>query len=150
MNIDIKILDERAGLIGPKYATPGSAAMDLIACIDEPIYIHPGAWGLIETGIAIHIEDPTVCAIILPRSGLGHKQGIILGNGTGLIDSDYQGELMVSLWNRKTLGTDMFKLNPGDRIAQLMFIPIVRPSFTIVQEFDATERGKSGFGSTGK
>lgn len=144
--IDVKILDERIRELPPAYATPGSAGLDLRACIDMPLKIHPGETHLIPSGIAIHLNDPGLAAMILPRSGLGHKHGIVLGNLVGLIDSDYQGEIFVSLWNR---GKDTFTLNPLDRLAQLVVVPVVQVQFNVVQEFDDSHRGAGGFGSTG-
>jgi len=146
--IDLKILDSRLKQDGyaPQYATPGSAGIDLRACIEKAIRIQPGETVLIPTGIAIHLSDPALAAMILPRSGLGHKHGIVLGNLVGLIDSDYQGEIFVSTWNR---GHDDFTLNPLDRLAQLVVIPVVQVAFNVVDEFSASERGASGFGSTG-
>ncbi len=131
----------------PSYATSGSAGLDLRACIDEPMEIMPGETKLIPTGLAIHIADPGYAALILPRSGLGHKHGIVLGNLVGLIDSDYQGQLMVSTWNR---GTDAFTLNPMERLAQLVIVPVLQVSFNVVEEFEESDRGAGGFGSTGK
>ena len=145
--IDIKILDARMGEYLPSYATSGSAGLDLRACIDEPMEIMPGETKLIPTGLAIHIADPGYAALILPRSGLGHKHGIVLGNLVGLIDSDYQGQLMVSTWNR---GTDAFTLNPMERLAQLVIVPVLQVSFNVVEEFEESDRGAGGFGSTGK
>ena len=146
--LQVRILDPRVGsqFPLPAYATPGSAGMDLRACIDEQLQLAPGASVLIPTGIAIHIADPGLAALILPRSGLGHKHGIVLGNLVGLIDSDYQGQLMVSCWNRSSMP---FIIAPGDRIAQLMLVPVVQASFAIVDDFDASERGHGGFGSSG-
>ncbi|HEX5394734.1 MAG TPA: dUTP diphosphatase [Rhodocyclaceae bacterium] len=144
--IDVKILDERIKEYPPAYATPGAAGMDLRACIDMPLKIHPGETHLIPTGIAIHLNDPGLAAMILPRSGLGHKHGIVLGNLVGLIDSDYQGEIFVSLWNR---GKDNFTLNPLDRLAQLVVVPVVQAKFNVVNEFEESHRGAGGFGSTG-
>jgi dUTP pyrophosphatase len=144
--IALKVLDERIRPHLPAYATPGSAGMDLRACIDAPLMLQAGQTELIPTGIAIHIADPGLAAIILPRSGLGHKHGIVLGNLVGLIDSDYQGQLMVSCWNR---GKDAFALNPMDRLAQLVIVPIATATFEVVDEFNATARGPGGFGSTG-
>ncbi len=148
-NIQLKILDQRIGheFPLPTYATESSAGLDLRACIDQPLQLSPGAVALITTGIAIHIEAPHLAAVILPRSGLGHKHGIVLGNLVGLIDADYQGELKISCWNR---GNDEFTIHPGDRIAQLVILPIVRAEFNVVSEFVATERGEGGFGSSGK
>jgi dUTP pyrophosphatase len=144
--IDVKVLDERVRQHLPAYATPGSAGMDLRACIGEPLMVAPGDTVLVPTGIAIHIADPALAAIILPRSGLGHKHGIVLGNLVGLIDSDYQGPLMVSCWNR---GRDPFTLNPLDRLAQLVIVPIVQALFNVVADFEASKRGIGGFGSSG-
>lgn len=145
--IALKLLDERIRPHLPAYATPGSAGLDLRACIDSPTTLHPGDTLLVPTGIAIHIEDPGLAAIILPRSGLGHKHGIVLGNLVGLIDSDYQGPLMVSCWNR---GRETFVLNPLDRLAQLVVVPIARVRFREVGEFEASDRAHGGFGSTGR
>jgi dUTP pyrophosphatase len=148
--IDIKILDPRMKDFLPAYATPGSAGLDLRACIDQPITIEAGATVLIPTGLAIHVADPGYCAMILPRSGMGHKNGIVLGNLVGLIDSDYQGQLMVSTWNR---GQAAFTLNPMERLAQLIVVPVMQVGFNVVDEFDSdkqSERGAGGFGSTGK
>lgn len=145
--IDIKILDPRMQDQLPAYATAGSAGLDLRACINEPLHIQPGTTHLIPTGLAIHLADPAYAAMILPRSGLGHKHGIVLGNLVGLIDSDYQGELMVSTWNR---GSTEFVLNPMDRLAQLVIVPVLQVGFNIVDEFDSSSRGAGGFGSTGK
>lgn len=144
--IALKVLDERIRPYLPSYATPGSAGMDLRACIDRPVTINPGQVELIPTGIAIHIGDPGLAAIILPRSGLGHKHGIVLGNLVGLIDSDYQGPLMVSCWNR---GSATFELKPMERLAQLVLVPMIRGTFAEVADFQATERGTGGFGSSG-
>jgi dUTP pyrophosphatase len=145
--IDVKILDQRMNDQLPSYATAGSAGLDLRACIDAPITFKPGETHLIPTGLAIHIADPAYAAVILPRSGLGHKHGIVLGNLVGLIDSDYQGQLMVSTWNR---GQTEFILNPMERLAQLVIVPIMQVGFNVVEEFDTSERGAGGFGSTGK
>ena len=145
--IDVKILDRRLHETPPQYATPGSAGLDLRACIDGPLQIEPGQTILVPTGMAIHLADPGLAAMILPRSGLGHKHGIVLGNLVGLIDSDYQGELMVSVWNR---GQTAFMLNPLDRIAQLVVVPVLQVGFNVVEDFDASHRGEGGFGSTGK
>ena len=147
--IALKILDPRMGkeFPLPEYATIGSAGLDLRACLDNELVIAPGETHLIPTGIAIHIADPAIAATILPRSGLGHKHGIVLGNLVGLIDSDYQGALMVSCWNRSE---EAFTLTPGDRLAQLVFLPIVKVSFDVVDSFQQTERGEGGFGHTGK
>jgi dUTP diphosphatase len=144
--IDVKILDPRLHDNPPHYATPGSAGLDLRACIEAPVKIHPGDTMLVPTGIAIHLADPGLAAVILPRSGLGHKHGIVLGNLVGLIDSDYQGEIFVSTWNR---GDDAFTLNPMDRLAQLVVIPVVQVAFNVVEDFAASHRGEGGFGSTG-
>jgi dUTP pyrophosphatase len=148
-SVQLKILDPRLGkeIPLPAYATDGSAGMDLRACLDQPLVLNPGAAELIPTGIAIYIEDPGLAAVILPRSGLGHKHGIVLGNLVGLIDSDYQGQLLVSCWNR---GKDAFTVQPGERIAQLVLVPVVQAQFEIVQEFAATRRGVGGFGSSGR
>lgn len=147
--IDLKILDNRIGTDFPlpAYATEGSAGLDLRALIEQSLVVEAGQTVLIPTGISIHIADPNLAAVILPRSGLGHKNGIVLGNLVGLIDSDYQGALMVSLWNRSN---EAFTIEVGDRIAQLVFVPVVQASFNIVQEFNATERGEGGFGHSGK
>jgi len=147
--IELKILDPRVGkeFPLPEHATAGSAGMDLRACIDQPIVINPGETQLIPTGIAIHIADPNLAATILPRSGLGHKHGIVLGNLVGLIDSDYQGPLMVSCWNRSE---NAFTLEPGERLAQLVFLPVVQATFEVVENFQASQRGAGGFGHSGK
>ncbi len=145
--IDLKILDERIRAHLPAYATPGSAGIDLRACVAAPLVIAPGETQLISTGMSIHIGDPGLAAMILPRSGLGHKHGIVLGNLVGLIDSDYQGPLMVSCWNR---GSEPFTIRPMDRIAQLVFVPIVQAQFRVTDQFDPSQRGGGGFGSTGK
>ncbi|WP_094751309.1 dUTP diphosphatase [Psychromonas sp. CD1] len=147
--IQLKILDPRIGheFPFPEHATSGSAGMDLCACINEPLVLAPGETQLIATGIAIHIADPTLAATILPRSGLGHKHGIVLGNLVGLIDSDYQGPLMVSCWNRSQ---KEFTLLPGERLAQLVFLPIVQVAFEVVENFTRSDRGEGGFGHTGK
>lgn len=145
--IDVKILDTRLRDQLPQYATPGSAGLDLRACVDAPLTLNPGQCELIATGIAIHIADPAYAAVILPRSGLGHKHGIVLGNLVGLIDSDYQGQLFVSTWNR---GNTPFVINPMERLAQLVVIPVARVEFNVVEEFGASDRGAGGFGSTGK
>lgn len=145
--IDIKILDARMQELLPAYATPGSAGLDLRACIDKAITIEAGQTVLIPTGLAIHIGDPSYAAMILPRSGMGHKNGIVLGNLVGLIDSDYQGQLMVSTWNR---GQSAFTLNPMERLAQLIIVPVLQVGFNVVEEFGDSERGVGGFGSTGK
>ena len=145
--IDVKILDPRMRELLPAYATPGSAGLDLRSCIDAPLVIEPGQTVLVPTGLAIHVADPGYAAIILPRSGLGHKNGIVLGNLVGLIDSDYQGQLMVSTWNR---GNASFTLQPLDRLAQLVIVPVMQVGFNVVAEFASSERGAGGFGSTGK
>jgi dUTP pyrophosphatase len=145
--IDVKVLDQRLLEQMPAYATPGSAGLDLRACINAPLTLEPGSTHLIPTGLAIHIADPAYAAMILPRSGMGHKHGIVLGNLVGLIDSDYQGELMVSAWNR---GSHAFVLNPMERLAQLVIVPVLQVAFNVVDTFNETERGSSGFGSTGK
>jgi dUTP pyrophosphatase len=145
--IDLKILDARVAGQLPAYATPGSAGLDLRACLDAPMVLEPGQTTLIPTGLAIHIADPGLAAMILPRSGLGHKHGIVLGNLVGLIDADYQGPLMVSCWNRSATA---FTVMPLDRIAQLLIVPVVQASFRVVDEFGASDRGTSGFGSTGR
>ncbi|UCH47159.1 MAG: dUTP diphosphatase [Betaproteobacteria bacterium] len=145
--IDVRILDPRLKANMPQYATTGSAGLDLRACIDETISIKPGETTLVPGGIAIHIADPGLAAVILPRSGLGHKHGIVLGNLVGLIDSDYQGQIFVSVWNR---GTEAFELKPLERIAQLVVVPVVQVSFNVVETFDESDRGAGGFGSTGK
>ncbi|WP_325891394.1 dUTP diphosphatase [Grimontia sp. NTOU-MAR1] len=146
--IDLKILDPRVGneFPLPAYATEGSAGLDLRAALDAPLTLEPGQTALLPTGLAIHIADPSLAATILPRSGLGHKHGIVLGNLVGLIDSDYQGQLMVSCWNR---GNTTFTIESGERIAQLVFVPVVQAEFNIVEDFDATERGAGGFGHSG-
>lgn len=148
-NIQLKILDKRIGqdIPLPAYATEGSAGLDLRVCTDAPVQIAPGETVLLPTGIAIYVEDPKLAAVILPRSGLGHKNGIVLGNLVGLIDSDYQGELKISCWNR---GQDHFTVHPGDRIAQLVFVPVVQAAFTVVDDFVQTNRGEGGFGSSGR
>lgn len=147
--IDVKILDQRIGreFPLPTYATEGSAGLDLRALVEESFEIQPGETKLIPTGLSIYIADPNLAAVILPRSGLGHKHGIVLGNLVGLIDSDYQGPLMVSMWNR---GNEAFKVEVGDRIAQLVFVPVVQAEFNIVEDFQQTERGEGGFGHSGK
>lgn len=148
MKVKLKLLDDRLGrdIELPDYATDGSAGMDLRACLEEALTIQPGETHLIPTGLSIHIDDPGMAAVILPRSGLGHKHGIVLGNLVGLIDSDYQGQLFVSCWNR---GNDSFTINVGDRIAQLVFVPVVQAAFEIVSDFDASARAEGGFGHTG-
>lgn len=145
--IDLKVLDPRVADFLPAYATPGSAGLDLRACLDEPLVLQPGQTALIPTGLAMHIADPGLAALILPRSGLGHKHGIVLGNLVGLIDSDYQGQLMVSCWNR---GNEPFTVQPFERIAQMVIVPVVQASFRRVEEFGTSQRGEGGFGSTGK
>ena len=145
--IDVKILDPRMKELLPAYATAGSAGLDLRAAILEPLTIAPGSTHLVPTGLAIHIGDPAYAAMILPRSGMGHKHGIVLGNLVGLIDSDYQGELMISTWNR---GQTEFTLQPMDRLAQLVIVPVLQVELNVVEEFGASERGVGGFGSTGK
>ena len=147
MKIDVKIIDARMADQLPAYATPGSAGLDLRACLAEPLTLQPNAWQLVPTGIAIYLQDPNFAAIILPRSGLGHKHGIVLGNLVGLIDSDYQGQLMVSAWNRS--GT-AFTIEPMERIAQLVIVPVVQAQFNVVAEFPASARGEGGYGSTGQ
>jgi dUTP pyrophosphatase len=146
--VKLRILDPRLGkeFPLPTHATAGSAGMDLRACIDAPLELAPGATSLIPTGLSIYIEDPTLAAMLLPRSGLGHKNGIVLGNLVGLIDSDYQGPLMVSVWNR---GSSAFTISPGDRIAQMVVVPVVQVEFDVVEDFSATKRGGGGFGSSG-
>jgi dUTP pyrophosphatase len=145
--IDVKVLDPRMAEQLPHYATPGSAGLDLRACLDAPVVLEPGRSALIPTGLAIHIGDPGLAAMILPRSGLGHKHGIVLGNLVGLIDSDYQGPLMVSCWNR---GTSAFTVQPMERIAQMVIVPVVQATFRRVDDFGESHRGEGGFGSTGK
>ncbi len=147
--LQVKILDSRLGnsIPMPTYATEGSAGLDLRACVEVPMTLEPGQTELIPTGMAIYIEDPSLCAMILPRSGLGHKHGIVLGNLVGIIDSDYQGHLFVSCWNR---GDTTFTIEPGERIAQLVLVPVVQGDFEIVDEFTATDRGEGGFGSSGR
>ncbi|RQO82818.1 dUTP diphosphatase [Acidovorax sp. FJL06] len=147
MKIDVKILDPRMADQLPAYATPGSAGLDLRACLDAPLTLQPNAWQLVPTGISVYIRDPGYAALILPRSGLGHKHGIVLGNLVGLIDSDYQGQLMVSAWNRSPVA---FTLESMERLAQLVIVPVVQAQFNVVTEFEATERGEGGYGSTGK
>ena len=147
VTIALKVLDERIRPYLPCYVTPGSAGMDLRACIDAPVMLTPGQTELVPTGVAIHIADPGLAALILPRSGLGHKHGIVLGNLVGLIDSDYQGQLMVSCWNR---GGKAFELKPMERLAQLVLVPVIHTLFRIVDEFEESARGTNGFGSTGK
>ena len=145
--IDLKVLDARLADLLPAYATPGSAGLDLRACLDAPLVLAPGQTELIPTGLAIHINDAGLAAMILPRSGLGHKHGIVLGNLVGLIDSDYQGPLMVSCWNRSAVA---FTVQPMERIAQLVIVPVVQAGFRVVEEFGASARGSEGFGSTGR
>ncbi len=147
--IDLKILDPRIGqqFPLPTYATDGSAGLDLRACLDTPITLEAGQTVLVPTGLAIHIADASLAAVILPRSGLGHKHGVVLGNLVGLIDSDYQGELKVSVWNR---GHETFVIEPGERMAQMVFVPVVQAAFNLVTEFDQSERGEGGFGHTGR
>ncbi|KEA63603.1 Deoxyuridine 5'-triphosphate nucleotidohydrolase [Marinobacterium lacunae] len=147
--LQVKILDSRIGqqFPMPAYATEGSAGLDLRACLDEALTLEPGQTELIPTGLAIHIEDPNLCAMILPRSGLGHKHGIVLGNLVGLIDSDYQGQLFVSCWNR---GHTTFSVEPGERIAQMVLVPVVQADFEVVEEFTDSDRGDGGFGSSGR
>ncbi|MCX4161095.1 MULTISPECIES: dUTP diphosphatase [Paraburkholderia] len=147
MKLDLKILNPKMRDQLPRYATTGSAGLDLRACLDEPLILEPGQTALVPTGLAIHVGDPGYAALILPRSGLGHKHGIVLGNLVGLIDSDYQGELMISTWNR---GQTTFTLNPLERLAQLVIVPVVQAQFNIVDDFEQSERGVGGFGSTGK
>ncbi len=147
-SIDLKILDPRVGTVFPlpAYATQGSAGLDLRACLDDALTIEPGQTHLIPTGLAIHIADPSLAATLLPRSGLGHKHGIVLGNLVGLIDSDYQGEIMISCWNR---GESAFVIEPGERIAQLVFVPVVQAQFNLVSAFNTSKRGEGGFGHSG-
>ncbi|AWH90054.1 dUTP diphosphatase [Limnobaculum parvum] len=147
--IDVKILDPRIGNTFPlpTYATVGSAGLDLRACLDAAVTLNPGETQLLPTGLAIHIADPSLAAVILPRSGLGHKHGVVLGNLVGLIDSDYQGQLMVSVWNR---GQIPFVVEPGERIAQMIFVPVVQAEFNIVEDFESSERGEGGFGHSGR
>jgi dUTP pyrophosphatase len=147
MQVDIKILDARLHASMPAYATPGSAGLDLRACLDAPLTLEPNAWQLVPTGMALFLKDPAYAALILPRSGLGHKHGIVLGNLVGLIDSDYQGQLMVSAWNRSATA---FTIAPMERIAQLVIVPVVQAQFRVVTEFAASTRGEGGYGSTGK
>jgi len=145
--VDIRVLDSRMADSLPAYATPGSAGLDLRACLDEPVVLEPGQAHLIPTGLSMHLGDPGLAAMILPRSGLGHKHGIVLGNLVGLIDSDYQGPLMVSCWNR---GQSTFTIEPMERIAQLVIVPVVQAQFRLVDSFETSERGEGGFGSTGR
>ena len=147
MRLDVKILDERLREQMPAYATPGSAGLDLRACLDAPLTLAPNAWQLVATGMAIHLADPGYAALILPRSGLGHKHGIVLGNLVGLIDSDYQGQLMVSAWNRSA---EPFTIAPMERIAQLVIVPVVQAQFNWVDGFAPSQRGQGGYGSTGR
>ncbi|HEY2254772.1 MAG TPA: dUTP diphosphatase [Variovorax sp.] len=147
MKVDVRILDPRMQDLLPAYATPGSAGLDLRACLDAPITLAPNAWQLVGTGISIHLADPGFAALILPRSGLGHKHGIVLGNLVGLIDSDYQGELKISAWNRSDTP---FVLEPMERLAQLVIVPVVQAQFQVVAEFAPSARGEGGYGSTGK
>ena len=147
MNIDVKIIDPRMAAQLPTYATPGSAGLDLRACLDAPLTLEANQWKLVPTGIAIYLKDPGYAALILPRSGLGHKHGIVLGNLVGLIDSDYQGQLMVSAWNRSAVS---FTIDPMERIAQLVIVPVVQASFRVVEDFPLSNRGEGGYGSTGK
>ncbi len=147
MKVDVKILDARLSEQMPAYATPGSAGLDLRACLDAPLELAPNAWQLVPTGMAIHLADPGYAALILPRSGLGHKHGIVLGNLVGLIDSDYQGQLMVSAWNRSSTA---YTIAPMERIAQLVVVPVVQAEFNLVESFVASERGEGGYGSTGR
>ncbi|QXL84908.1 dUTP diphosphatase [Comamonas sp. NLF-1-9] len=147
MLVDLKILDERLRAQMPAYATAGSAGLDLRACLAQPLQLAPGQWELVPTGMAIHLKDPGFAALILPRSGLGHKHGIVLGNLVGLIDSDYQGELMVSCWNRSATA---FTMQPMERLAQLVIVPVVQAQFREVEEFVASDRGRRGYGSTGR
>ena len=146
-NVKLKILDARMREQLPHYATPGSAGLDLRACLHAPLTLAPNAWELVPLGIAIHLDDPAYAALILPRSGLGHKHGIVLGNLVGLIDSDYQGQLMVSAWNRSPTA---FTIEPMERIAQLVIVPVVQAQFVVVDEFEPSQRGQGGYGSTGK
>ena len=146
MKIDVKILDPRIAEQFPTYATAGSAGLDLRACLDAPLVLAPNAWQLLPTGMAIHLADPDYAALILPRSGLGHKHGIVLGNLVGLIDSDYQGQLMVSAWNRSPTS---FTIEPMERVAQLVIVPVVQAQFNLVSDFVASQRGEGGYGSTG-
>ena len=148
MKLNVKVMDERLRSMLPNYATAGSAGLDLRACLDVALTLQPNAWQLVPTGMAIHLKDPNYAALILPRSGLGHKHGIVLGNLVGLIDSDYQGQLMVSAWNRSDVA---FTIEPMERIAQLVIVPVLQAQFNLVDEFEATtERGAGGYGSTGK
>ena len=146
--LEVKLLDPRFGDVWPipAYATAASAGLDLRAALDAPLLLQPGDTALVPSGLAIHLADPALCALVLPRSGLGHRHGIVLGNGTGLIDADYQGPLLISLWNR---GREAFAIEPGDRIAQLVVVPIVRATLQVVDTFEQSERGSGGFGHTG-
>ncbi|ROU09037.1 dUTP diphosphatase [Lysobacter enzymogenes] len=146
--LELKILDPRFGGEWPlpAYATPASAGLDLRAALEQPLTLQPGDAALLPSGLAVHVGDPAMCAVVLPRSGLGHKHGIVLGNGTGLIDADYQGPLLISVWNR---GSEAYTIQPGDRVAQLVVLPIVRASLQVVEQFQASERGEGGFGHTG-
>jgi len=148
-SIELKILDPRIGdsIPLPHYATGGSAGMDMRACIDEPLTVAPGETVLVPTGLAIHVADPSLAAVLLPRSGLGHKHGLVLGNLTGLIDSDYQGQVFISCWNRSAKS---YEVQPGERIAQMVFVPVEQVELKVVQEFDASDRGAGGFGHSGK
>ena len=146
-SIDLRVLDERMAAFLPAYATPGSAGLDLRACLDAALVLQPGQATLIPTGLSIHIADPGLCALLLPRSGLGHTHGVVLGNLAGLIDSDYQGPLMVSCWNR---GTEPFTIAPMERIAQMVIVPVVQATFRRVDAFGSSDRGSGGFGSTGR
>ncbi len=145
--LDVKILDERLRGMLPAYSTSGAAGLDLRACIDSALQLNPGDTALVPSGMAIHLSDPGLAAVVLPRSGLGHKSGIVLGNLVGLIDSDYQGQIMVSVWNR---GRERFTIQPMDRIAQLVVVPVVQVKLNVVEDFEASDRGANGFGSTGK
>jgi dUTP pyrophosphatase len=147
-SIELKILDARLGdtIDLPHYATDGSAGLDMRACIDEPLTVEPGETTLVPTGLAIHIGDPSLAAVLLPRSGLGHKHGIVLGNLTGLIDSDYQGQVFISCWNR---GSKSYEIQPAERIAQMVFVPVEQVKFSVVEEFDDSDRGSGGFGHSG-
>ena len=147
MKVDVKIIDARLHALMPAYATPGSAGLDLRACLESPLVLEPNAWQLVPTGMALHLADPNFAALILPRSGLGHKHGIVLGNLVGLIDSDYQGQLMVSAWNRSP---SSFTIEPMERIAQLVIVPVVQAQFNLVDSFVASARGEGGYGSTGQ
>lgn len=147
MQVDLKILDGRLHGQMPDYATPGSAGLDLRACLDAPLTLAPNAWQLVPTGMAMYLKDPGYAALILPRSGLGHKHGIVLGNLVGLIDSDYQGQLMVSAWNRSDVP---YTLQPMERLAQLVIVPVLQARFNVVDEFEVSQRGTGGYGSTGK